>query len=143
MLLDGEGQQAVALAYGGTDCQARLIACTILDSDVLARWSPSRHLEVPGVEDGLVGEDQVTAGLLHSRDLLCKLLNQPLELLQALRLALGSPPDEHLLLLAASLPHELSQRPGSQQTIREPPFETHTPLLQAERSPFTQKVWVE
>ena len=49
----------MALAYGCTNCLSRLISSTILNYDILIRARPSLLLVASGLEDTLIGKDEV------------------------------------------------------------------------------------
>ena len=86
-------EQTVALADGRANCLAGLLACAILHRDVLVWGRPSLLLVASGLEDALIGEDEVAAVLDDLVDLLPQLDRQVgvllVELVLLLRHVLG------------------------------------------------------
>ena len=59
VVLDLIVEDTMALAYGCTNCLSRLISSTILNNDILVRARPSLLLVASGLEDTLIGKDEV------------------------------------------------------------------------------------
>ena len=113
----------MAFADGCTNCLARLLPSSILNDHILVRASPSLLLVASGLEDALIGKDEVATIFDDLVNLVSKLDGQVgvllVELVLLLRLVLGL----HLLELEAIELQDLAEVLGLDDTIRELPME--------------------
>ena len=113
----------MALAYGCTNCLSRLISSTILNYDILIRARPSLLLVASGLEDTLIGKDEVATVADDLVDLVPQLDGlvgiRLVELVLLLRHVLGL----HLLELEAIELEDLAVVLWLDDTIGELPME--------------------
>ena len=132
----------MAFADGSTDCLARLIPSSILDCNIFVGTRPSLLLVASGLEDALIGEDEVATiadDLIHLVSQLDGLVGVLfVELVFLLRHILGL----HLLLPDAVPLHDPTVLPWSDHTIWELPVKELGPILEAQVRLFVEGVLV-
>ena len=133
----------MTLADSSTHCLAGLITSTILHDHILVRASPSLLLIASGLEDALIGKDEVAAladDLVHLLPQLDGQLGVLLvELVLLLRLVLGL----HLLELEAIELQDLAEVLGLDDAIWELPMEQLGSLRETQMRLSMHGVWVK
>ena len=133
----------MALADSSTHCLAGLITSTILHDHILVRASPSLLLIASGLEDALIGKDEVATIFDDLVYLVSKLDGQVgvllVEFVFLLRLVLGL----HLLELEAIELQDLAEVLGLDDTIWELPMEQLGSLRETQMRLSMHGVWVE
>ena len=133
----------MALADGCTHCLAGLITSSILHNHIFIWASPSLLLVASGLEDALIGKDEVATIFDDLVNLVSKLDGQVgvllVELVLLLRLVLGL----HLLELEAIELQDLAEVLGLDDTIRELPMEQPGSLREAQMCLSMHRVRVE
>jgi len=141
--LDLIREDPVALADGSTYRLAGLIPCPILHGNVFVRARPSGLLVASGLEDALVGEDEVATiadDLVHLLSQLDGLVGVLLvELVLLLRHVLGL----HLLELEAIELEYLAVVLRLDDPIRKLPMEQLGSQCETQMRLSTYRVWVE
>ena len=122
----------MTLADSSTHCLAGLITSTILHDHILVRASPSLFLIASGLEDALIGKDEVATIFDDLVYLVSKLDGQVgvllVELVLLLRLVLGL----HLLELEAVELEDSAVVPRLDDVVRELPMEEPRSLGEAQ-----------
>ena len=133
----------MAFADGCTNCLAGLLPSSILNDHILVRASPSLLLVASGLEDALIGKDEVATIFDDLVNLVSKLDGQVgvllVELVLLLRLVLGL----HLLELEAIELQDLAEVLGLDDTIRELPMEQLGSLRETQMRLSMHRVWVK
>ena len=133
----------MAFADSSTHCLAWLITSSILHDHILVRASPSLLLVSSGLEDALIGKDEVATIFDDLVNLVSKLDGQVgillVELVLLLRLVLGL----YLLELEAIELQDLAEVLGLDDTIRELPMEQPGSLREAQMCLSMHRVRVE
>jgi len=105
VVLECEGEEAMAGANCCADCLAGLFSCAVLDLHVLSGLRPCAHCKATGCEDGLISEHQMAFFTLYALDVVIEGKSLVIELVEALGLALRGMPHQNCLRPAASLAH--------------------------------------
>jgi len=108
VLLDFECEKPVTSTHSSTNRETGLLACSVLNEDVVVLLGPSAHLEGASSESRLVDEDEVPAPLNDLLNVLVQLNYLLLKLTHALGLALRNSSDDDRFLLDAQVAVELS-----------------------------------
>ena len=133
----------MAFADGCTNCLAGLITSSILHNQIFIWASPSLLLVASGLEDALIGKDEMTTladDLVH---LLPQLDGQVGVLLVELVLLLWHVLGLHLLELEAIELQDLAEVLGLDDTIRELPMEQLGSLSETQMCLSMHRVWVK
>ena len=133
----------MAFADGCTNCLAGLLPSSILNDHILVRASPSLLLVASGLEDALIGKDEVTTFADDLVHLLPQLDGQVGVLLVELVLLLRHVLGLHLLELEAIELQDLAEVLGLDDTIRELPMEQPGSLREAQMCLSMHRVRVE
>ena len=133
----------MAFADGCTNCLAGLLPSSILNDHILVRASPSLLLVASGLEDALIGKDEVTTLAYYLVHLLPQLDGQIGVLLVELVLLLRHVLGLHLLELEAIELQDLAEVLGLDDTIRELPMEQPGSLREAQMCLSMHRVRVE